>query len=59
MKKNGILIIVLAITALLSCCTGKQKFEDPEMQANYEKIALAMDENDWEALTDGTNWTIM
>lgn len=59
MKKARITFIILALCMLLSCCSEKPKFEDPEMQANYEKIAVAFEENNWDAVTTGTNWTLM
>ena len=59
MRKIKVTLIILAICALFSACSDKPKFDDPEMQANYEKIVLAMEEENWEALVTDTNWYAM
>jgi len=57
-KKTAIIFLALAICTLLSCCS-KTAFDDPEMQADFDAISLALEARDWDALVTDTNWYTM
>lgn len=59
MKKTKMIFLIFALSALLSCCSGKPQFDDPEMQGYYDKISVCMENGDWDGLVTDTGWYLM